>query len=71
MNKEQALKEMGSNRVSHPVLAYWYTKCSNGLYYSCKGVELTHEQMLEILEDIPDSNTEWYIVPNNSNRACG
>lgn len=71
MNKEQALKEMGSNRVSHPALAYWYTKCSNGLYYSCKGVEINYEGMIKIIEHIPDNDNNWYIINNNSNRACG
>lgn len=71
MNKEQALKEMGGNRVSHPMLAYWYTKCSNGLYYSCKGVEITHEEMLKIIEHIPEHDTNWYIINNKSDRACG
>ena len=71
MNKEQALKEMGSNRISHPMLAYWYTKCSNGLYYSCKGVEITPEEMIKITEHIPNHDNNWYIVNNNSDRACG
>ena len=71
MNKKQALERMGDSRVSHPMLAYWYTKCSNGLYYSCKGVEITHEEMLKIIEHIPDYDTDWYIVNNNSDRACG
>ena len=71
MNKEQALKEMGGNRISHPMLAFWYTKCSNSLYYSCKGLEITHEEMLKIIEHIPDNDTNWYIINNNSDRACG
>lgn len=72
MNKEEALKEMTTKRVSHPLLnGIWITKCMNGKYYNNLGQEVALDLILADLSPGDKLYDGWFIVEGPRDRACG